>query len=157
MIAGRALAVAAPSLASAASDVGDAHPVIGPIERARTATTAMRTRFMKLLQLIGLRKCPAMSRRFRESAKRIPIPRDKSRGTRGLRKPAPRGGLIATDALLLDVWWLAEERVCVGEEVVGERAEERDAGDLFQAADQDVGGAVMGLEVRVDELAEAGS
>jgi hypothetical protein len=58
---------------------------------------------------------------------------------------------------LLDVWSLAEERGCVGEEVVGECAEERDAGDLLQAADQNVGGAVMGQQARVDELAETGS
>jgi hypothetical protein len=42
---------------------------------------------------------PAVSR----VCKRIPVPRDKSRGTRGLRKPALRGGLIATVASLLDV------------------------------------------------------
>ena len=51
----------------------------------------------------------------------------------------------------------AEERSRVGEEVVRQCAEECDAGDLFQAADQDVSGAVMGFEVRVDELAETGS
>ena len=40
----------------------------------------------------GLKMCPAMRRRFRESAKRLPIPRDKSRGTRALGKPALRAG-----------------------------------------------------------------
>ena len=51
----------------------------------------------------------------------------------------------------------SREVALVGEEVVGERTEECDAGDLLQAADQDVSGAVMGFEVRVDELAETGS
>jgi hypothetical protein len=67
-------------------------------------------------------------------------------------KPALRGGLIAPAASLLDVRSFAEERGCVGEEVVGECAEERDAADLLHAAAHDVGGAVLGFEVRVDEL-----
>ena len=45
----------------------------------------------------------------------------------------------------------------MGEEIVGERTEERDAGDLLQSADQDLSGSVMSFEVRVDELAEAGT
>ena len=67
----------------------------------------------------------------------------KSRGTRGLRQARPSGGLIAGPSSMAICGASSEEGGGVGEEVVGEGAEERDAGDPFQAAEQDVSGAVM--------------
>jgi hypothetical protein len=82
--------------------------------------------------------------------------RDKSRGTRGFEQARPKtGGLIAMLRVFLVDEASAEERSGVCSEVVCEGAEECNAGDLLQAADQDVRRAVMRFEARLDELAEA--